>query len=233
MKSVKIHGNDYVMVNERIKFFRENYENGAILTDLIHNKDGQCIFKAEVLVEGECVATGWAEEKVNSSTVNKTSYIENCETSAVGRALGLMGIGIDKSIASAEEVDYAIQQQQFLKSQESNDVQGAVAMSDISANSPDGYDDDAHTVNKKQYTWADFRNNMFGGSGKNAHNTWAELEEGYLLWLIYLFPETDIGKTDGGNKKTMYAINEKNFRRNNGEWDLEKEKEYKIKYGVK
>ena len=111
MKTIDIKGKPYVMTNERIKYFRENYPNGAILTDLISDVDGKCIFKAEILVEGECVATGYAYENENSTFINKTSYIENCETSAVGRALGNLGIGIDESVASAEEVANAITNQ--------------------------------------------------------------------------------------------------------------------------
>ena len=57
-------------------------------------------------------ATGHAYEKENSSFINKTSYIENCETSAVGRALAMLGFEIKKSIASKEEVENAKLQQQ-------------------------------------------------------------------------------------------------------------------------
>ena len=53
-----------------------------------------------------------AEEKETSSYINKTSYIENCETSAVGRALGFIGLGSENSIASLEEVANAINNQQ-------------------------------------------------------------------------------------------------------------------------
>lgn len=57
------------------------------------------------------LGTGTAYEKEGSTFINKTSYIENCETSAVGRALGMAGFGIDTSIASAEEVQNAIANQ--------------------------------------------------------------------------------------------------------------------------
>ena len=60
---------------------------------------------------GSILGTGTAYEKEGSSFINKTSYIENCETSAVGRALGFAGFGIDTSIASAEEVMNAQYQQ--------------------------------------------------------------------------------------------------------------------------
>jgi len=59
-------------------------------------------------VDNQILAVGHAYEKEGSTFINKTSYIENCETSAVGRALGMLGIGIDTSIATAEEVNIAI-----------------------------------------------------------------------------------------------------------------------------
>lgn len=88
------------------------YPQGQILTELLSNENGTCIFKAIVNDnEGKNLAIGTAYEKEGSSFINKTSYIENCETSAVGRALGMAGFGIDTSIASAEEVANAMQQQ--------------------------------------------------------------------------------------------------------------------------
>jgi hypothetical protein len=62
--------------------------------------------------EQKIIGTGIAQEKESSSYINKTSYIENCETSAVGRALGMCGFGIDTSIASYEEVTNAINNQE-------------------------------------------------------------------------------------------------------------------------
>ena len=112
MKSVDIKGKQYVMVNERIKEFRKLHPNGQILTQVMANADGQILFQAKIMVDGVLVATGHAYEKEDSSFINKTSYIENCETSAVGRALGILGIGIDASLASAEEVGNAIKQQE-------------------------------------------------------------------------------------------------------------------------
>lgn len=88
------------------------YPQGEIVTELLSNENGTCVFKAIVNDnEGKNLATGTAYEKEGSSFINKTSYIENCETSAVGRALGIAGFGIDTSIASAEEVANAMQQQ--------------------------------------------------------------------------------------------------------------------------
>ena len=113
LKTVPIKGKDYVMVNERIKAFKELYPDYSLVTEIKHLADGMCVIKATVLdKDGNPKATGHAYEKEGSSPINKTSYIENCETSAVGRALGFMGIGIDTSICSAEELAIAISQQE-------------------------------------------------------------------------------------------------------------------------
>ena len=111
MKTVNIKGKEYVEVNQRIKAFREMYVNGSIMTEMLSNESGVCVFKAVVVVDGQIVATGHAYEKEGSTFINKTSYLENCETSAIGRALGCLGIGIDTSVASVEEVANAIKQQ--------------------------------------------------------------------------------------------------------------------------
>ncbi len=114
-----IKGSDYAQVNQRVKAFRMVYVNGCILTDMVSNEDGICIFKATITDnEGKVIATGTAYEKENSSFINKTSYIENCETSAVGRALGFAGFGIDTAIRSAEEQQNAEVQQEQLKAED-------------------------------------------------------------------------------------------------------------------
>jgi len=112
MKKINIKGKDYVPVNERVIHFRENYPNHKLTSEIVELSEGVCIIKAEILNEqNEVIATGLAYEKENSTFINKTSYIENCETSAWGRALGNLGIGIGTSIASSEEVGNAIKQQ--------------------------------------------------------------------------------------------------------------------------
>ena len=88
------------------------FPDGFIVTKMLSNVDGVCVFEATVGMydDGEplTLGVGHAYEKESSSFINKTSYIENCETSAVGRALGMAGFGIDVSVASAEEVQTAI-----------------------------------------------------------------------------------------------------------------------------
>lgn len=111
LKTINIKGKEYVEVNERIRAFREMYPNGSILTDMLSNENGMCVFKVQVINDGQILATGHAYEKEGSTFINKTSYIENAETSAIGRALGILGIGIDTSVASAEEVTNAVNNQ--------------------------------------------------------------------------------------------------------------------------
>lgn len=109
IKTRNIKGKEYAEVNERIKAFRMLYPDGAIVTDIIDMHDGIVTMKATVMdADGRVLGTGTAQEKEGSTYINKTSYLENCETSAVGRALGMLGIGVDTSVASAEEVENAI-----------------------------------------------------------------------------------------------------------------------------
>lgn len=113
IKTTDVKGKDYAEVNQRIKAFRKIYPNGCISTDIINLSDGICVIKANIFDDKEnLLATGHAYEKEGSTFINKTSYIENCETSAVGRALGMLGIGIDVSVASYEEVANAVVQQE-------------------------------------------------------------------------------------------------------------------------
>ena len=113
IKTTDIKGKEYAEVNQRIKAFRMIYPQGSIVTQMLSNENGVCVFKATVGTDdGVILGTGTAYEKEDSSFINKTSYIENCETSAVGRALGMAGFGIDVSVASAEEVANAIQNQE-------------------------------------------------------------------------------------------------------------------------
>lgn len=109
---------DYITVNERIMEFYEKYPNGRIITEIVQLQDSIVVMKASVyrsLDEKEPSATGYAYEKEGSSFINKTSYIENCETSATGRAIANLGISIRKSVASKDEVENAKLQQELLQ----------------------------------------------------------------------------------------------------------------------
>ena len=112
LEPMDFKGKDYVEVNKRVIAFRKLCPDGTITTEIVSLENGTIIMKATVIDEaGKVLATGYAYEKEGNSLVNKTSYIENCETSAVGRALGFVGIGVKKSIASMEEVANAKLQQ--------------------------------------------------------------------------------------------------------------------------
>lgn len=101
---------DYVEVNTRIMKFYGKYPEGRILTEILDWKDGVVVMKATVYRDSSDIiaATGHAYEKEGSSFINKTSALENCETSACGRALAMLGFEIKKSIASKEEVANAM-----------------------------------------------------------------------------------------------------------------------------
>ena len=113
-KTTNIRGKQYVEVNERIKFFRQEdeYKNWTLSTEFTSLDSDMCVCKAIVADPSQrIIASGHAHEERSSSHINKTSYVENCETSAIGRALAMMGIGVDTSIASANEVNDAIAKQ--------------------------------------------------------------------------------------------------------------------------
>ena len=112
LKTVNIKGKEYVEVNERLKHFRSNYKGWCLTSDVVDLTEDRCVIKATIFDDnGNIRATGHAYEKDGSSFINKTSFVENCETSAWGRALANLGIGLDTSVASYEEVANAVKQQ--------------------------------------------------------------------------------------------------------------------------
>ncbi len=104
---VKIHGKDYLTVAERIATFRSDHKDWTINTELVSNGD-MVVIKATILDSADHqVGSGYAEELRGSTNINKTSALENCETSAIGRALASCGYG-GEQYASANEVGDAI-----------------------------------------------------------------------------------------------------------------------------
>lgn len=101
---VEIKGKKYAEVNQRIMAFRSVFPEGFIRTEIVSHDDNVVVIRAEVGNDGKILGTGTAFEEQNANYINKTSYIENCETSAVGRALGMAGFGTDMAVASAEEM---------------------------------------------------------------------------------------------------------------------------------
>ena len=117
LATIDIKGRSYTTVDSRVEFFREKFPTWSLETEypVLDLDKGVCVCRAVVKDEnGKVVADGYAHEWQNKpgSMVNKTSYIENAQTSAVGRALGFIGIGINgMGIATAEEVTTAIAHQ--------------------------------------------------------------------------------------------------------------------------
>lgn len=109
---VSIHGRDYQTVAYRVGKFREAYKfDFSLVTELV-SRDADCVvMKATIAnAEGRVLATGHSEEYRKASQINKTSALENAETSAIGRALAALGLG-GTEFASADEVANAITQQ--------------------------------------------------------------------------------------------------------------------------
>lgn len=106
-KAIKIQGKDYILVVDRIRYFNETYLKGSITTELLSKpEDTHIVVKATVKPDFEAVRsfTGHSQAVIGQGMVNKMAALENAETSAVGRALAMMGIGIIESIASVDEM---------------------------------------------------------------------------------------------------------------------------------
>lgn len=108
---VKIHGKEYKTVAERVAAFREVHGHDYSINTEIINAGETVLMKAGIISQdGRVIATGYAEEVRGSTNINSTSALENCETSAIGRALASFGFG-GTEYASADEVANAIAQQ--------------------------------------------------------------------------------------------------------------------------
>lgn len=110
---VNIRGKEYKTVALRVNEFREStiYKGWSIMTEIVKLDDDQCVIKTQIVnPESKIVATGHAQEFRKASQINGTSYVENCETSSIGRALACLGLA-GSEFASANEVVNAIHQQ--------------------------------------------------------------------------------------------------------------------------
>lgn len=94
----------YEPVAARLARFLADHPDGRIITDLVHYLADAAVFKAELWLGDTLIATGWAEEVRGQGNVNRTSHLENCESSAVGRALANAGYaGSDPSKRPSRE----------------------------------------------------------------------------------------------------------------------------------
>lgn len=109
LPTVEIKGKDYVLVKDRILAFNENYPNGCIQTEIISPLDSDTVIVRAIVTpdveNGSRQFVDYSQAKIGQGMVNTTSALENASTSAVGRALAYMGIGVIESIASADEIN--------------------------------------------------------------------------------------------------------------------------------
>jgi len=110
---VDIHGTEYTMIAARLRMFREERPDWTVMTDFVSDEEDRVVVKATIADrEQRVIATGYAEEVRGSTNINKTSALENCETSAVGRALAFVsGEYAGNAIRSADEMADALKQQ--------------------------------------------------------------------------------------------------------------------------
>ena len=110
-KGVDIHGKEYKQVALRVYIFRKYFANYSLITRLLDRTEDNITIIAEVYNPGNrLLATGHATEDKHTNFVNETSMIENCETSAIGRALANFGLAGDK-MATEHEVERALTKQ--------------------------------------------------------------------------------------------------------------------------
>ena len=106
-RTINIHGREYETVASRIARAREAHPEWSIIPAILQ-RDETCVLMRVEIREGErLISVGHAEEFRASSAINRTSAVENCETSAIGRALAAAGY-IGSEFASLEEVANAI-----------------------------------------------------------------------------------------------------------------------------
>ena len=160
--SVKIHGKEYRTVAERVNLFHEEHKDviKSIKTKILLNNDKFIAMRTTVKV-GDCVYHGHAQEVYGSTQVNETSALENCETSAIGRALASAGFG-GTEFASADEVANAISQQNAKASASSSNGQ-------VQSNESYVHNDD---VRNSAITF-----------GKYKGELWRDLPKDYITWL--------------------------------------------------
>ena len=116
---------NYETVEERLVRWWAAYPNAQIVTTMVHYDGKTVVFRAEGIVESRVIASGYAEEVHGSSPVNKTSFVENCETSAIGRMIGNSPLGTKPGARPSR------QEMQKVERQGGNVVQAGSALAGI------------------------------------------------------------------------------------------------------
>tara|TARA_X000001382_G_scaffold1613_1_gene1968 strand:+ start:1242 stop:2003 length:762 start_codon:yes stop_codon:yes gene_type:complete len=166
---VNIHGKQYRTVAERIELFHKEHKKDikSITTEILKNDENIVLMKTTIKV-GDNIYEGYNQETYGSSHINKTSALENCETSAIGRALSSAGF-VGEEFASANEVQNAIKQQK-----------NGVSVRPKSSKPKLFVKKDV----QKPLDWNEEMRNRKLGFGKNKELTWKSLEDKFLDWII-------------------------------------------------
>ena len=134
IEKMQVGNGKYAKVSERVNAYRKVYPTGTIDTEIENITESEVRIVAKVYDENEkLISTARATEEKKAKgkmTINLTDMIENCETSAVGRALGFAGFGIDKEIASGEDIarnkyqnkQYEIYDKMFIPDEEAKNI---------------------------------------------------------------------------------------------------------------
>ena len=205
---VLIHNKEYYTVAERIDLLNgmlgKREMEYSLNTELISWENGVIIMKAILtLINGESVLTytGHAYEKEDSTQINRTSALENCETSAIGRALSAAGFGGGNEYASANEVQNAVHQQNTVEVIPENETQ-------------DKTDHKNHSVEMKAEIMIDLKAANWEkermrtiGFGKHSDLNWSDTPRGYLEWL-YKNANKETYKNRAGFELDYRNINE-------------------------
>ena len=166
---VNIHGKEYRTVAERIVLLHEKLDGDCSVTTEIVSIDDDKVIMKSTITHGELIWTGHALEVFGSSMINKTSALENAETSSLGRALAFAGLG-GEEIASADEVANAIAQQN--NSSASNGVSKTT-------NTPT-----VKVEEDEPLEWTDKKRTSNIPFGKHKGTPWSEVPDGYITWLV-------------------------------------------------
>ncbi|NBT89015.1 MAG: hypothetical protein EBT51_12075, partial [Flavobacteriaceae bacterium] len=209
---MKIRGKEYMEVKDRVMVFRKNHPEWAIITEIVENNEstGSVIFKAHIEdEEGRIRGTGHAHEFKDDKTsmVNKTSHLENCETSAIGRAMASLGIGVESSYASYDEVMIA-KSKEARPTKEQTEEEIKYVGNDITDqhSTPQGWleENDPVAVQEEKTNWRDTICPFPKHKGKTLGQVESE-DPNYLNWILGL----DDIKSDEIKNAVEQALKEK------------------------